>query len=573
MGRPTPHPQTLLALLSFAACSFGSRPAATPSPATADQAIVLVSLDGFRADYLNRPVAKHLQRLARSGVRAEWMTPSFPSKTFPNHYTIVTGLYPAHHGIVANTIRDSALGLFRMSDTLAVRDARWWGGEPIWVTAERQGKRAANFFWPGSEAPISGIQASRWMKFDDNFPNAARVDSVLTWLSQPKGKAPSMVTLYFSDVDHAGHDFGPDAPQTDSAIARVDSMIGRLVAGLTARGLAQRVNVIVVADHGMQLTPADQLIALDDYISLDDVDVVDWTPVGAIVPKPGKFAAVYARLRNANPHLKVYAKGEVPARFHFNTNPRITPLVLVADEGWSITTRASVAGWKSNSAGHGWDNTVPSMRALFVAAGPAFRRGAVVRSFQNIHVYDLMCAILGLKPAPNDGSLDSTRAMLRSPTSTAQEASAERMYRHIQILASDSFEGRGPGTRGDTLAQRYVRAELRKLGLASAVRDGSYFQPVPMLGVTAGGTASLQRGGITRSFAVPDSALIATVGADPPRMAQAAMVFVGHGSIVAGKAADFTVLDQDIMTIPEAQILKTRNVMTIIAGEVVFGGH
>ena len=414
----------LTAVLLIAACTSSPKPTATPTPAPSDKIVVLVSLDGFRADYLDRPVAKRLQQLARSGVHAEWMTPSFPSKTFPNHYTIVTGLYPEHHGIVANNVRDSALGLFTMSDSTAVRDARWWGGEPIWVTAEKQGRRAANFFWPGSEAPVGGVYASRWMRFNDRFPNAARVDSVLTWLSQPTGQAPSLVTLYYSDVDHAGHTFGPDAPQTDSAIARVDSMVGRLVDGLAAKGLAQRVNVIVVSDHGMQLTPKDKLIPLDDYISLDDVDVVDWTPVGAIVPKPGKLEAVYERLRNANPHLKVYRKGEVPARFHFNDNSRITPLVLIADEGWSITSRARVAGWQPNSASHGWDNTVPSMRALFVAAGPAFRQGYVAPTFQNIHVYNLICAILGLAPAPNDGSLDSTRAMLRSSASVAAEASA-----------------------------------------------------------------------------------------------------------------------------------------------------
>ncbi|MES2125095.1 MAG: ectonucleotide pyrophosphatase/phosphodiesterase [Gemmatimonadota bacterium] len=400
-------------MILLCACAPGSRAPATPVPAGADQAVVLISLDGFRADYLDRAAAPNLQALAREGVRAEWMTPSFPSKTFPNHYTIVTGLYPEHHGIVANNIRDAELGSFTMADSLAVRDGRWWGGEPIWVTAEKQGRRAANFFWPGSEAEIDGVRASIWKRFDDKFPNAARIDSVLGWLSLPRGEAPSLVTLYYSDVDHAGHTFGPMAPETDAAIARVDSMIGRLRSGLSAKGLGERVNVIVVADHGMLATPRDQLIFLDDYITLDDVDVVDWTPVGAIVPKPGKLEAVYARLKHAHPHLQVYRKGEVPARFHFNSNPRITPLVLIADPGWSITRREKQEGWSARSASHGWDNRAPAMRALFVASGPAFRNGLVVPAFQNIHVYDLMCAILGLRPAPNDGSLDSVRTLLR----------------------------------------------------------------------------------------------------------------------------------------------------------------
>ncbi|MEP6591179.1 MAG: alkaline phosphatase family protein [Gemmatimonadota bacterium] len=526
---PSPRSVVLLVAL-LAACSAGQRPEAGPAPAPADQAVVLISLDGFRADYLDRPVATRLRELAHRGVRAEWMTPSFPSKTFPNHYTIVTGLYPEHHGIVANNVRDSLLGSFTMSDSDAVRDGRWWGGEPIWVTAELQGKRAANFFWPGSEAAIKGVRASTWMRFDDKFPNAPRVDSVLTWLSRPKGEAPSLVTLYFSDVDHAGHRYGPMAPETDSAIARVDSMVGRLMDGLAARGLANRVNVIVVSDHGMLATPANQLIALDDYISLDDVEVVDWSPVGAIVPKPGKLEAVYAKLHNANPHLQVYRKGEVPARFHFNDNPRITPLVLVADPGWSITYRGKVDSWSATSASHGWDNTIPAMRALFVAEGPAFRHGYVAPSFQNIHLYDLMCAILGLTPAPNDGSLDSTRAMLRTQASDAEEAAAARMLGHVKVLASDSFEGRGPGTRGDTLTVHYIQTELQRLGLTGGGPGGSWFQPVEMARILSRGSATLQRDGATTTFGELGSLVVAP-GVDEARQVAGDMVFVGHGIV------------------------------------------
>lgn len=402
----------LLPLLVLAGCAAPKgRPPYDPPPPRAPQSVVLVSLDGFRADYLDRPAAVRLREIAARGVRARWMTPAFPTKTFPNHYTIVTGLHPEHHGIVSNTMRDAALGTFRISDTIATRDGRWWGGEPIWITAEKQGRRAASFFWPGSEAAIGGMRPTRWKKYDDAFPNAPRVDSVLAWLSAPD--APAIVTLYFSIVDHAGHDFGPDAPQTDSAIATVDSMMGRLVDGLRTRGLDDKVNVVIVSDHGMHETPKDEVIALDDYIALDDVDVIDWTPVGLVQPKPGKLDAVYAALAHANPHLKVYRRADVPERFHYRAHPRIPDLVLVADEGWSISTRSRRATWPPHGATHGWDHEAPSMRALFVAAGPAFKRGETVAPFQNIHVYDLLCRILGLAPAPNDGSPDSTRALLR----------------------------------------------------------------------------------------------------------------------------------------------------------------
>lgn len=405
----------LAVLVLLAACS-STAPSPSPAPVAVarggDQAVVLVSLDAFRWDYLDRPAAKNLRALAARGVRAERMIPSFPSLTFPNHYTLVTGLYPEHHGIVANNIRDSLLGTFRISDSLAVTDARWWGGEPIWVTAVRQGRQAGSVFWPGSEAAIGGVRPSRWMKFNDTYSNPARVDSVLTWLTLPAGKAMSLVTLYYSDVDHAGHTTGPATPAVDSAIARVDSMVGLLVKGIEARGLSGRVNVIILADHGMTPLAADRAIFLDDYISMNDVDVVDWSPVGALRPKPGRLEEVYAKLKNANPHLAVYRKGEVPARFHYNVNPRITPLVLIAADEWTITTRSRFAARPPSGGMHGYDNQLLSMGAMFVAAGPAFKSGITVKPFQNIHVYDLLCNILGLTPAPNDGSMDSTRVML-----------------------------------------------------------------------------------------------------------------------------------------------------------------
>lgn len=412
MARITRRAIAAFTLLITASCGGHVASTSAPEPAPPQQ-VVLVSLDGFRWDYLQRPFAVNLRRLAQQGVHAQRMIPAFPSLTFPSHYAIVTGLYPEHHGIIDNTMFDSVLGVFRISDTSAVRNAAWWGGEPVWVTAETQGRHAASFFWPGSEAAIKGVRPSRSMTFNDRFPNAARVDSVLTWLTLPGSQAMSLVTLYYSDVDHAGHEFGPNSPQVDSAIARVDSMIGRLMTGIAVRGLSNRVNVIVVADHGMTAVSPDRVIFLDDYISLGDVDIVDASADGWLIPKPGTLDEVYGKLKGANPHLAVYRKADVPARFHYNDNSRITPLVLMADDGWMITTHARSALRPPHGGEHGYDNQLPSMGALFVAAGPAFRRGVTVRPFQNIHVYDLLCRILGLKPAPNDGSLDSTRAMLR----------------------------------------------------------------------------------------------------------------------------------------------------------------
>ena len=402
----------VLGALLLSACGPIAR---APSPAPR-QRVVLIAFDGFRADYVDRPAAVNLRRLAARGVRAERMIPAFPSKTFPNHYTLVTGLTPEHHGIVANVVRDRELGLFRTNDTLAIWEPRWWGGEPIWVTAERQGRRAATYFWPGSEAAIGGVRPSWWYRYEHTRPNAVRVERVLEWLAMPADSAPALITLYFSDTDDAGHKYGPLAPQTDSAIAREDSALGAIMDGVDRLGLRDVVNIVVVADHGMAPSSSERLIVLDDYLEMSTVEIVDWTPVASIVPRDGDVERVHRALLGKHPHLQVYRKGEVPERLHFNDHPRITPIVAIADEGWTIVSRAAAqraAANPSTGGQHGYDPELVSMGAVFVAAGPGIAEGRVVPPFRNVHVYSLLAQLLGLRPAPTDGSIDSVRAMLR----------------------------------------------------------------------------------------------------------------------------------------------------------------
>ena len=373
--------------------------------------VVLIGLDGFHPSYLERPPSRHLRELARAGARARSLTPVFPTLTFPNFYTMATGLYPEHHGIVSNTMVDSTLGRFTLRDRAAVRDPRWWGGEPIWVTAVRQGKRAATFFWPGSDAAIGGVHPTWYKVFDARVPNADRVTQVLDWLSLPADQVPSLVTVYFGDVDDAGHRFGPGAPETDAAIARVDSAVGAIMNGLTQRGLEERVNLVVVSDHGMARVDPGHLLYLDDVVDPSTVDVVDLGAVLSLSPKPGAAYTVYRAIARL-PHLRAYHKQDM-ARYHYGNHPRIPEIVVVADEGWLVTTRLAAIRSRLTRGAHGYPPETPSMQAIFLARGPAFKKGVMVPPFQNIHLYALLAHLLGVTPAPSDGSLDSVKALLR----------------------------------------------------------------------------------------------------------------------------------------------------------------
>ncbi|MFQ5747730.1 MAG: ectonucleotide pyrophosphatase/phosphodiesterase [Gemmatimonadota bacterium] len=404
-------------LLTFA-CSGPTSQAGTalePDTTGLRPTVILVSLDAFRADYLDRGVTPNLSTLAAGGVRARALVPSFPSKTFPNHYTEVTGLYPGHHGIVANNMFDPATGArFSLGDRSAVTDGSWWGGEPIWVTATRRGVPTAPYFWPGSEAAIQGVRPTYWVPFDASVSRDERLGRLLGLLDLPPARRPVFLTLYFSDADRAGHRWGPNSAQIDSTLAELDASIGELLDGLRARGLLDRVNLILTSDHGMSAVDTSRVIFLDDYLDLTTVDVVDWSPVLSLWPHAGEEDHAFAALAGAHPRLSVYRKADIPARFHYSGHRRVPPILGVADPGWNIGTHVffDVNPSFYQGGNHGYDNLAPEMAGLFVASGPAFRQGLLAAPFQNVHVYPLVMQILGLRAAPGDGSLDSVRALL-----------------------------------------------------------------------------------------------------------------------------------------------------------------
>ncbi|TAK37951.1 MAG: alkaline phosphatase family protein [Lysobacteraceae bacterium] len=400
-------------LLVLSACA--TAPAPTPAPRT----VLLVSVDGLRADVVGSGTMPTLDALAARGVRARWMTPSYPSLTFPNHYTLVTGLRPDHHGIVNNTMRDPVLGRFSLGDRDAVEDPRWWGGEPAWVTLQKHGGHAATMFWPGSEAPIAGQHPDQWLPFDGSMPGDARVDQVLAWLDQPPPQRPRFITLYFDKVDHAGHDAGPDSVEVREAEVAVDMALARLIAGLEVRDLRERVDLLVVSDHGMAAVEPSHFEFLDDYLAakglpVTAIDVVSRnSAVGVAVAEGANAAAVEAALLGRHPHAECWRKGELPARWHYGTHPRVPPIVCQADVGWQLTVRAASRRRSHTGGAHGFDPASPEMRAVFVADGPGFVDGAVLPPFDNVDVYPLLMELLDVPAQPNDGDARTFDAVLR----------------------------------------------------------------------------------------------------------------------------------------------------------------
>lgn len=385
-----------------------------PRSSTGPAAVVLVSLDGFRASDLDREEVPALRHLASIGLRAQGLVPVFPSKTFPSHYSLVTGLPPGRNGILSNNMRDPDLGEFHLHDRQAVEDARWWGGEPIWVTAERQGLRTATMFWPGSEAAIGGVRPSEWRRYDGGLSLSDRVETVLGWLAGPAAERPRFVTLYFEEPNETSHAYGPDAPETRAELAEVDARVADLLAGIERLDLAGGVDVVVVSDHGMADVSPERIVFLDDYVALEPGELFDDGALLQLFPGPGRETILYDALAGAHPRLAVYRREELPERWGLAGNPRLPPLLGVPDVGWEVTVRGS-ARQRSLQDGslrgdHGQDPADPRMHGLFVAAGPSFRPGSRIGLVNPLDVYPLLAELLGVEPAPNEGELGRLRA-------------------------------------------------------------------------------------------------------------------------------------------------------------------
>jgi alkaline phosphatase D len=380
--------------------------------------VVLVSLDGFRYDYAKKYGARHILDLAKEGASApDGMIPAYPSLTFPNHYTLVTGLYPAHHGIVANGFYDPARKQkYALNDSATVTDGSWYGGIPLWSLAEKQGMRSACFFWPGSEAEIAGERPSYYLKYDDAFPDEKRIDQVLAWLALPDEKRPHFITLYYSNVDHAGHKYGPNAQETRDAVHHVDTLIGELEQRLIKTHLP--VDLIVVSDHGMEATRPDW-ITLEKY-----ADLKDFITDGPLLYGPSEAATekAYQQLKSASGDFKVYRRAHVPAALNYGQNAREGDPVIVPTGPYAIRANAPDDAAKDqppNKGSHGYDpREVPNMRAIFYAAGPDIRKGATLRPFENVNLFPFIADLLQLDAPPSDGKLSVLEGILQNTAAT-----------------------------------------------------------------------------------------------------------------------------------------------------------
>lgn len=372
--------------------------------------VVLVSLDGFRYDYPTMWGAPHIADLARTGATApDGMLPSYPSITFPNHVSLVTGLYPEHHGIVNNSFYDPARkATYSYRDARSNTDGSWYGGIPLWSLAEQQGMRAASFFWPGSEAEIAGQRPDFYVPFDDKFEDTKRIDQITQWLALPAATRPHFITLYYSNTDHAGHSFGPDSPEERDAVHHVDDLIGILKEKLDATHLP--VDLIVVADHGMVTVEGDW-VTLDKF-----ADLTHFKTDGMLLYADTEADAqqAYESFRaHPDPRFTVYRRADVPAYLHFNINPREGDPVIVPNGPYAF--RAHESQRKVPAGDHGYDVTrMPEMKAIFIANGPDIKAGTRLTSFPNVDLYDFIAKLLGLKPAPNDGTLQPLHAALKS---------------------------------------------------------------------------------------------------------------------------------------------------------------
>ena len=375
-----------------------------------DQYVLLISFDGFRADYIDWYDTPNFDQIKLNGVKAKSLKPVFPTKTFPNHYSIATGMYVENHGLIGNQFFDKKLNEFyQTKDREKVEDKRFYGGEPIWSTAEKQGLKTASYFWVGSEAQAGGHYHSIWKKYDQKQSFDARIDSVIKWFEKPIKNRPRLVMLYFHEPDNTGQKYGPRSKENKLMVESVDRTIGNILNKLKTLTIYKKLNVILVSDHGMTEIDKTKKIVLSKYI---DTKKIKMEGSGAYTllysDENNEIEKSYLKLKQLS-NIDVYKKENIPDKWRFKRHHRIKDILIVAKEGWTIL-KDNLEGsyYFYSKAAHGYDNDLQSMQAIFFAQGPAFKKDYTISSINNIDIYPLIAHILNIKSYHEiDGKLEN----------------------------------------------------------------------------------------------------------------------------------------------------------------------
>lgn len=404
--------RTIYSILLLSAIVFsGMCISSCSSNKSAGKYVVVLSLDGFRSDYLNKAHTPTLDSLAKAGVKSTFR-PCFPSVTFSNHYSMATGLHPDHHGLINNFFYAPDLDkIYRLGDNEAVTNPDFYGGEPIWNTAEKQGVRTASFFWVGSEAPVQGMQPSICKAYDKSVPYKTRADSVLSWLQLPEKERPGLIMWYIEEPDGIGHFATPDSIATYQMVEKLDSILNYFFTEARKLKDFKKIDFIVLSDHGMATYYPDNYVNLIDYLPRDSFEYVfDGVPT-LLYPKSKTYIDSAMAILQKVPHIKAYRKEDVPERFVYGKHPRVSDIVVIPDIGTYLHFRPQSR--KFVGATHGYDNFAPEMEAIFFATGPSFKKNVELPTMANVNLYLIISELLHLKPAPNDGEIDVVNKLFK----------------------------------------------------------------------------------------------------------------------------------------------------------------
>lgn len=355
-----------------------------------------------------------MQQLIDNGVHALSLRPAFPSKTFPNHYSIITGMYPEHHGIISNGFKNLKTGdTYRLQNDYSQREIKWYLGEAFWETAEQNGITTASHFWPGSTVNDETRRPTYFKYYDHYKPYKERIDTLIHWLQLPKETRPYFLTVYFDETDTKGHRFGPNSPGINKSIQKCDSLVAYLNTGLENIGMIDSVNIIVVSDHGMTEISKDRTINIEKILNGYEYYSGDNGPFMLIQPKDDEVEIVYNILKENEFHYKVYTKENIPSHYHYSENELITDIIVIADKGWSLGNQKDIENLR-DAATHGYDNNLSDMHGIFIAKGPAFKQNYKTGTVWNIDIYPLLCEIFGLPQRENiDGNLERVEFILK----------------------------------------------------------------------------------------------------------------------------------------------------------------